>query len=113
MKKVYAKSAGGKMNFLRPIYKASFVKILSLSSVVALLSSASPLYSKTVAPKEGLVINAKSSTVSFPQSVISVYDDYNTNASDQENYVTALKAGGTLAASTVSDYVNFLIDTFS
>ncbi|EJF91620.1 hypothetical protein ME9_01634, partial [Bartonella taylorii 8TBB] len=77
MKKVYAKLAGGKLNFLRPIYKTSFVKMLSLSSVVALLSSASPVYSKTVSPKEAFLISAKSPSVAFPQSVISVYDDYN------------------------------------
>ncbi|WP_208433786.1 Vomp family autotransporter [Bartonella taylorii] len=113
MKKVYAKLAGGKLNFFRPFYKASFVKMLSLSSIVALLSSASPVYSKTVAPKEAFLISAKSPSVAFPQSVISVYDDYNVDASDQENYVTALQAGSTLAASAVSDYVNFLINTLS
>ncbi|OPB33652.1 hypothetical protein Btaycd_013330, partial [Bartonella taylorii] len=113
MKKVYAKLAGGKLNFFRPFYKASFVKMFSLSSIVALLSSASPVYSKTVAPKEAFLISAKSSSIVFPQSVISVYDDYNVDASDQENYVTALQGGSTLAASAVSDYVNFLINTLS
>ncbi|WP_208433784.1 Vomp family autotransporter [Bartonella taylorii] len=113
MKKVYAKLAGGKLNFFRPFYKTSFVKMFSLSSIVALLSSASPVYSKTVAPKEAFLISAKSSSIVFPQSVISVYDDYNVDASDQENYVTALQGGSTLAASAVSDYVNFLINTLS
>ncbi|EJF92154.1 hypothetical protein ME9_01628, partial [Bartonella taylorii 8TBB] len=113
MKKVYAKLAGRKLNFFRPFYKTSFVKMLSLSSVVALLSSASPVYSKTVSPKEAFLISAKSPSVAFPQSVISVYDDYNVDASDQENYVTALQAGSTLAASVVSDYVSFLINTLS
>ncbi|USP00947.1 YadA-like family protein [Bartonella taylorii] len=112
MKKVYAKLAERKLNFFRPFYKASFVKMLSLSSIVALLSSASPVYSKTVAPKEAFLISAKSSSIVFPQSVISVYDDYNVEASDQENYVTALQGENTLAASAVSDYVNFLTTTF-
>ncbi|WP_208438219.1 hypothetical protein, partial [Bartonella taylorii] len=102
-----------KLNFLRPIYKTSFVKMLSLSSIVALLSSASPVYSKTVSPKEAVLISAKSPSVAFPQSVISVVDDYNVDASDQENYVTARPAGSTLTASAVSDYVNFLINTLS
>ncbi|EJF92131.1 hypothetical protein ME9_01632, partial [Bartonella taylorii 8TBB] len=72
----------------------------------------------TVSPKEAFLISAKSPSVAFPQSVISVYDDYNyddynVDASDQENYVTALQGGSTLAASAVSDYVNFLINTLS
>ncbi|EJF97350.1 hypothetical protein ME9_00436, partial [Bartonella taylorii 8TBB] len=113
MKKVYAKLAGRKLNFFSPVYKASFVKMLSLSSIVALLSSASPVYSKTVSPKEAFLISAKSSSIVFPQSVISVYDDYNVDASDQENYVTALQGGSTLVESAVSDYVNFLINTLS
>ncbi|WP_208433785.1 YadA-like family protein [Bartonella taylorii] len=113
MKKVYAKLAGRKLNFFRPFYKTSFVKMFSLSSIVALLSSASPVYSKTVAPKEAFLISAKSSSIVFPQSVISVYDDYNVDASDQENYVTVLQGENTLAASAVSDYVNFLINTLS
>ncbi|EJF74222.1 hypothetical protein MCO_01828, partial [Bartonella sp. DB5-6] len=125
MKKVYAKLAGGKKSFLRPFYKASFVKMLSLSSIVALLSGVSPVYSKRVASKEianqvtnsltkeAFLISAKSPAVAFPQRVISVYDYYNDDTSDQENYVTALKVGSVPAANAVSDYANFLTTTFS
>ncbi|EJF74220.1 hypothetical protein MCO_01829, partial [Bartonella sp. DB5-6] len=114
MKKVYAKLAGSKMRFFRLFYKASFVKMLSLSSIVALLSSVSPVYSKTVASKEAFLISAKSPAVAFPQRVISIYDYYNDDTSDQENYVTALKVvGNTLAANAVSDYAHFLTTAFS
>ncbi|GAA4659175.1 Vomp family autotransporter [Bartonella pachyuromydis] len=116
MKKLCTKSAGIDLKFSRFL----FIKVLSLTSIAALLSSVSPVLAKNLDSKEEISTNIKKVAVAYPKSVISAYD---TSASyleplygSKENYVTVLNTVLTpkVSASTDdSDYVNFLTSTLS
>ncbi|WP_273755645.1 YadA-like family protein [Bartonella sp. MM73XJBT.G] len=71
MNKLYTQLAGSDLKFSR----FPFIKVLSLTSIAALLSSVSPVFSKNLSPKEGVSTDIKTVSVMSPQSVISVYDE--------------------------------------
>ncbi|WP_144753052.1 Vomp family autotransporter [Bartonella saheliensis] len=70
MNKLYTQLAGSDLKLSR----FPFIKVLSLTSIAALLSSVSPVFSKNLDPREGGSTNIKAVSVMLPQSVISVYD---------------------------------------
>nr|WP_246257414.1 hypothetical protein [Bartonella gabonensis] len=110
MKKLYTKLAGNDSKFSR----FPFIKVLSLTSIVAILSSVSPVFSKT---KEEVSINIKDATVwVFPQSVISVYDDssgYLGTINVSQDYLTVLNTVLTPKVNASVDDKNFLNDMLS
>ncbi|WP_208435624.1 hypothetical protein [Bartonella phoceensis] len=71
MKKLYTKLAGSDLKFSR----FPFIKVVSLSSIAALLSSISSVFSKNLVSREEASNIIRSVAVEYPQSVISVYDD--------------------------------------
>ncbi|QEE11485.1 Vomp family autotransporter [Bartonella krasnovii] len=71
MNKLYTQLAGSDLKFSR----FPFIKVLSLTSIAALLSSVSPVFSKNLSPREGVSTDIKAVSVVSPQSVISVYDE--------------------------------------
>ncbi|WP_245257969.1 hypothetical protein [Bartonella elizabethae] len=71
MNKLYTKLAGSDLKFSR----FPFIKVLSLTSIAALLSSVSPVLAKNLDSREGDSTDIKTVAVAYPQSVISVYDE--------------------------------------
>ncbi|WP_375707401.1 YadA-like family protein [Bartonella sp. AA1HLJMS] len=81
MKKLYTKLAGSNLKFSR----FPFIKVLSLTSIAALLASVSPVFS----------------------------NDLDSSSSSQENYLTALNVALTFKVSAADDYENFLTKTLT
>ncbi|WP_375677667.1 YadA-like family protein [Bartonella sp. AP72JLCBS] len=81
MKKLYTKLAGSSLKFSR----FPFIKVLSLTSIAALLASVSPVFS----------------------------NDLDSSSSSQENYLTALNVALTSKVSAADDYENFLTKTLT
>ncbi|WP_375685956.1 YadA-like family protein [Bartonella sp. AP65SXKL] len=81
MKKLYTKLAGSDLKFSR----FPFIKVLSLTSIAALLASISPVFS----------------------------NDLDSSSSSQENYLTALNVALTSKVSVADDYANFLTKTLT
>ncbi|WP_375678324.1 MULTISPECIES: YadA-like family protein [unclassified Bartonella] len=81
MKKLYTKLAGSNLKFSR----FPFIKVLSLTSIAALLASISPVFS----------------------------NDLDSSSSSQENYLTALNVALTSKVSAADDYENFLTKTLT
>ncbi|WP_375660918.1 YadA-like family protein [Bartonella sp. CL71SXKL] len=81
MKKLYTKLAGSNLKFSR----FPFIKVLSLTSIAALLASISPVFS----------------------------NDLDSSSSSQENYLTALNVALTSKVSVADDYANFLTKTLT
>ncbi|WP_039761097.1 Vomp family autotransporter [Bartonella queenslandensis] len=113
MKKSYAKLAGSELKFSR----FPFIKVVSLTSIVALLSSVSPVFSENLVSGGRIATNIESAVVAYPQSVISVYDDATgylgpINVSNS-NDVTVLNTAPESKVSVLSSYANFLIRALS
>ncbi|WP_212111014.1 Vomp family autotransporter [Bartonella queenslandensis] len=113
MKKSYAKLAGSELKFSR----FPFIKVVSLTSIVALLSSVSPVFSENLVSEGRIATNIESAVVAYPQSVISVYDDATgylgpINVSNS-NDVTILNTAPESKVSVLSGYTNFLIRALS
>ncbi|WP_375681852.1 YadA-like family protein [Bartonella sp. CE47NXGY] len=81
MKKLYTKLAGSNLKFSR----FPFIKVLSLTSIAALLASVSPVFS----------------------------NDLDSSSASQENYLTALNVSLTSKVSAADDYANFLTKTLT
>ncbi|WP_375685233.1 hypothetical protein [Bartonella sp. TT110JLCBS] len=81
MKKLYTKLAGSNLKFSR----FPFIKVLSLTSIAALLASISPVFSNNL----------------------------DSSSSSQENYLTALNVALTSKVSVADDYANFLTKTLT
>ncbi|CDO39554.1 hypothetical protein AT246_03605 [Bartonella henselae] len=86
-----------------------------MSSIAALLSSISPIFSKNLDSREGVSTNIKSVAVVYSQNVISVYDAsigcLGTLDVQKDNYVAMLNMALAPEVNTLNDYTNFLIRT--
>ncbi|WP_273721677.1 MULTISPECIES: Vomp family autotransporter [unclassified Bartonella] len=116
MKKLYTKLAGSDLKFSR----FPFIKVLSLTSIAALLSSVSPVFSKNLDSKEEIstdITDIKTVAVAYPQSVISVYDtsaDYLGPLDvSKGNYVTVLNTALTPKVNASGNYAIFLTNILS
>ncbi|WP_273759907.1 Vomp family autotransporter [Bartonella sp. ML70XJBT.G] len=116
MKKLCTKSAGIDLKFSR----FPFIKVLSLTSIAALLSSVSPVLAKNLDSKEEISTNIKNVAVVYPQSVISAYHTSTGYLEpldvSKDNYVTVLNTAliqKVSASAGDSDYANFLTSTLS
>ncbi|WP_375692409.1 YadA-like family protein [Bartonella sp. AP4SXKL] len=113
MKKLYTKLAGSNLKFSR----FPFIKVLSLTSIAALLASISPVFSNDLDSGEEISANIRNTAEIYPQSIVSVYDSYNSDldssSASQENYLTALNVSLTSKVSAADDYANFLTKTLT
>ncbi|WP_375667571.1 YadA-like family protein [Bartonella sp. CL435QHHD] len=113
MKKLYTKLAGSNLKFSR----FPFIKVLSLTSIAALLASISPVFSNDLDSGEEISSNIRNTAEIYPQSIVSVYDSYNSDldssSASQENYLTALNVSLTSKVSAADDYANFLTKTLT
>ncbi|WP_375641429.1 MULTISPECIES: YadA-like family protein [unclassified Bartonella] len=113
MKKLYTKLAGSDLKFSR----FPFIKVLSLTSIAALLSSISPALSKELDSGEGISANIRNTAGIYPQSVISVYDESRSNLGSfngsKNNYIRMLHTARTSQVNALSGYKNFLTRTLT
>ncbi|WP_208440738.1 Vomp family autotransporter [Bartonella raoultii] len=113
MNKLYTKLAENDLKSSR----FPFIKVLSLTSIAALLSSVSPVFSKNLDSREGGATDIKAVFVMYPQSVISVYDKANGSLGLRDvskgNYVTILNTALAAQVNASGDYANFLMSTLS
>ncbi|WP_208436584.1 Vomp family autotransporter [Bartonella tribocorum] len=107
MNKLYTKLAGSELKFSR----FPFIKVVSVTSIAALLSSVSPVFSKNIDSIEGVSTDIKAVSVGYPQSVISVYDDSLDVSKD--NYITVSNTTLAPNAHVLNDNANFLTRTLS
>ncbi|PIT70322.1 Vomp family autotransporter [Bartonella tribocorum] len=111
MNKLYTKIAGSDLKFSR------FIKVVSLTSIATLLSSVSPVFSENLVSGGRIATNIKNAGMTYPQSIISVYDDaigylgpVNVSNSD---YVTVLSTALESKVNASSGYTNFLTSALS
>uniref|UniRef100_UPI00236171D5 hypothetical protein n=1 Tax=Bartonella TaxID=773 RepID=UPI00236171D5 len=107
MNKLYTKLAGSELKFSR----FPFIKVVTVTSIAALLSSVFPVFSKNLSPREGGSTDIKAVSVVSSQSVISVYDDSLDVSKD--NYITVSNTTLAPNAHVLNDYANFLTRTLS
>ncbi|GAA5097222.1 Vomp family autotransporter [Bartonella acomydis] len=112
MNKLYTKLAGNDLKFSR----FSFIKVMSLTSIAALLSCVSPVFSKNLDSREGVSTDIKAVSMVYPQSVISVYDeatDYlGLHDVSKDNYITVQNTALASNANVLNDNANFLTKIF-
>ncbi|UNF45562.1 Vomp family autotransporter [Bartonella krasnovii] len=108
MNKLYTQLAGSDLKFSR----FPFIKVLSLTSIAALLSSVSPVFSKNLSPREGVSTDIKAVSVVSPQSVISVYDEVpgylGLHDVSKDNYITIPHTALTSNASVLAESSDFI-----
>ncbi|WP_330168576.1 YadA-like family protein [Bartonella grahamii] len=113
MKKLYTKLAGSDLKFSH----FPLIKVLTLTSIAALLSSISPALSKDRDSREGISANIRNTAGIYPQSVISVYDESRSNLGSfngsKNDYIRMLNTALTSQVNALSDYKNFLTRTLT
>ncbi|WP_317992717.1 Vomp family autotransporter [Bartonella gliris] len=117
MKKFYTTLARNDVKSLLSPYPLSLVKGVSFAAMVAFLSNVSLSFAANLDLSKVILKSVKKTAVASPQSVISVYNTYNSGLDASrtltESYLTALNMGvmPRVRVNASNDYVNFLINT--